>query len=76
MTCVELVAAVLGRDISGAVPQTPLGDLGITSKELVILLANMEQNLGYVIDFEVLSGLSTVESFDHFLESASRPTPR
>jgi acyl carrier protein len=70
MSFTELVAEVLGRDISGHSPQETMTDIGITSKELVILLASMEQDLGCVIDFEVLGGLSTIASFEHLLESA------
>jgi acyl carrier protein len=72
MTFTELVAAVLGKDISAHSPQTTLTDLGITSKELVILLASMEHDLGCVIDFEVLAGLSTIESFGHLLEASGK----
>jgi acyl carrier protein len=67
MNFTELVAEVLGRDISADSPQATLADLGITSKELVILLTSMEHDLGCVIDFEVLAGLSTIESFEHLL---------
>jgi acyl carrier protein len=74
MTFAELVAAVLGRDISAHSPQTTLTDLGVTSKELVILLASMEHDLGCVIDFEALAGLSTIASFEQLLESSGQRT--
>ncbi len=70
MNFAELVEAVLGRDITGHPPQTTLTDLGVSSKELVILLASLEHDLGCVIDFEVLSGLSTIASFEELLESS------
>jgi len=72
MNFTELVAAVLGRDISPHSPQTTMTDLGITSKELVILLASMEHEQGCVIDFDVLAGLSTIESFERLLDSSRR----
>ena len=74
MTFTELVAAVLGRDISAHPPQAALTDIGITSKELVILLASMEHDLGCAIDFDVLAGLSTIASFERVLESCGPPT--
>ena len=74
MSFTELVASVLGRDISAHSADTTLTDLGITSKELVILLASMEHELGCVIDFDVLAKLSTVASFEHLLESAGERT--
>lgn len=67
MSFTELVDNVLGRDISAHSPQTRLTDLGISSKELVILLASIEHDLGCVIDFEVLAGLSTIASFEQLL---------
>lgn len=70
MSFTELVSEVLGRDIARHSPQETLTDIGITSKELVILLASMEQDLGCVIDFEVLAKLSTIASFEKLLESA------
>jgi aryl carrier-like protein len=75
MSFTELVAEVLGRDISAHSPQTTLTDLGITSKELVILLTSMEHDRGCVIDFDVLAGLSTIASFEHLLSSSAPPTP-
>ena len=74
MKFTELVAAVLGRDISAHSPQAALTDIGITSKELVILLASMEHDLGCVIDFDVLAGLSTIASFERVLESSGQRT--
>lgn len=72
MNFTELVAEVLGRDISGHSPEETLTDIGITSKELVILLTSMEHELGCVIDFEVLGRLSTIASFENLLESAGK----
>lgn len=72
MNFTELVAEVLGRDISGHSPEENLTDIGITSKELVILLTSMEHELGCVIDFEVLGRLSTIASFENLLESAGK----
>jgi acyl carrier protein len=67
MSFTEVVAEVLGRDISGDSSDATLVDLGITSKEIVILLTSMEHDFGCVIDFEVLAGLSTIASFEHLL---------
>jgi acyl carrier protein len=72
MTFTELVAEVLGRDIAAYPPSTALADIGVTSKELVILLAGLEQELGCFIEFEVLAGLSTIASFEAFFDSARK----
>jgi len=75
MTFADIARRTIGLDLTGVEPERTLVDLGVTSKQLVVLVMRIEDELGEPIPFEQIAELGTVGSFDAYLaaQRAGRP---
>ena len=67
MIFADIAHRTLGLDLTGVEPERTLTELGVTSKQLVVLVMRIEDELGYPIPFERIAELGTVGSFDDYL---------
>jgi acyl carrier protein len=67
MIFADIARRTLGLDLTGVEPDRTLTELGVTSKQLVMLVMRIEDELGHPIPFERIAELGTVGSFDDFL---------
>lgn len=67
MNFADIAHRTLGLDLTGVEPDRTLQELGVTSKQLVMLVMRIEDELGHPIPFEEIAELGTVGSFDAYL---------
>jgi len=67
MIFADIAHRTLGLDLTGVEPERTLTELGVTSKQLVVLVMRIEDELGHPIPFEQIAELGTVGSFDDYL---------
>jgi acyl carrier protein len=71
MTFADIARRTLGLDLTGVAPDQTLTDLGVTSKQLVMLVMRIEDELGHPVPFDRIAALGTVGSFEAYLSEAS-----
>ena len=68
MTFADIARRTIGLELSDVRRDRTLTELGVTSKQLVVLLMRIEDELGRPIPFEDIAELGTVASFEAYLD--------
>jgi len=66
----EIVAEVLGCDVTDLGAEVPLLDLGVDSLAMIEVVIGIEQQLGTVVPDEEVVGLTTVAELASYVGSA------
>lgn len=75
MTFADIARRTIGLDLTGVEPERTLTELGVTSKQLVMLVMRIEDELGEPIAFEQIAELGTVGSFEAYLAAQRSGSP-
>lgn len=66
----SIISRISNADIANASDENTLAEIGATSSEIVAIMVRVEEELGFHIDYSVISGLQTIGDFQRYLDEA------